>query len=520
MSMKRRQFLATTAAAAPFALGAVPLGLPRSPLFDALLSDASDRVLVLINLVGGNDGLNSVVPLDYYDELAAVRANILLPQNRLVGLDDVTALHPALAPLRQTWDEARLTIVQSVGYPDQNRSHFRSSDIWSSGSEADEYLRTGWLGRHLDRLNPEYPTGYPNATAPHPAAISLGNLASETCQGLQGTFAQVVNNPLTMASLLESAGGPAPANAFGGELTYVRTTIAQANAYGAVIQDAARAGRNAAPYPGANNAARQLSYVAQMISGGLRAKVYVVSIGGFDTHAAQTEEGTSHEGKHAGLLGQLADAVTAFLADLRALGLGDRVLGMTYSEFGRRIRSNAAFGTDHGSAAPLLLFGDCVNAGILGSSPVVDRAVDDQEGVAMQYDFRDVYGSVLEDWFGLDATTVRGLLYDGYHKLPILRNCSATSATPEASPIDAIALQAAPNPFRDYVRLTFKTQRAGRVELVAYDMRGGVVELLFDRRLPAGEQTVTVDTSGYPTGVINFRLRENGRVRVVRAVRG
>ncbi len=517
--MKRRQFLASSMAAVPLAIGRLPLNLPNSPLFNALLSDPSERVLVLINLSGGNDGLNTVVPLDAMAELAAVRTNVLLPENQLVRLNDKVALHPSLAPLRSAWDDGRLSVLQGVGYPDQNRSHFRSADIWNSGSDARVYERTGWLGRHFDQQHPNYPTGYPNTTAPHPAAISLGNVASDTCQGLMGTFSQVVNNPLTMTSLLESVGGSVPNTAFGDELSYVRTTIAQANAYGAVIQEQTRTGRNAVSYPSGNALATHLKYVAQMISGGLQTKAYIVSLGGFDTHAGQVEDGVSTTGTHANLLATLAEAITVFLADLRAQGLGERVLGMTYSEFGRRIRSNAAYGTDHGSAAPAFLFGDCVNPGVLGQNPMIDVAVDDQEGLAMQYDFRDVYGSVLEDWFGLQPATVRELLYDGYQKLPILRNCGQTSAVDETSNPDDIALSAAPNPFQNQVQIHFRTAKAGRVDLTAYDMRGAVVEQLFDRRLPAGEQQVSVDTSSYPAGVINFRLRENGRVRVVRTVK-
>ena len=520
MSLSRRKFLASSGAAALplLAAGRVPFGLPKSRLFEALAADESDRVLVLINLTGGNDGLNTIVPLDQVDALAAVRGNLALPRERLVGLDDLNALHPALQPLRRLWDDSQFGIVRGVGYPDQNRSHFRSSDIWNTASESQQVLRTGWLGRYFDTEHPGFPEGYPNARHTDPIAVSLGNIASETCQGVLGNFTLTVNDPLAVTSLLEGAGGDVPDNEFGRELAFVRTTIAQANAYGAIVERKTKTGRTNGAYPEGNPLAAYLSSVVRMISGGLETKAYIVTLGGFDTHADQIEAGDPLAGTHSGLLAALAEAVAAFQADLAAQGLQERVLAMTYSEFGRRIRSNDALGTDHGSAAPMMLFGECVRAGVLGQNPVIDRAVDEQEGVPMQYDFRDVYGSVLEDWFGLPPATIREVLHDDYQRLPILRDCDVASGVDAYDPT-ALTLSAAPSLFEQRLRIDFATTRSGRVSLTAYDVQGAVVERLFDRRLPAGEQAVHVDASAYPRGVIVFRLREGDVVRVVRTVR-
>ena len=521
MALSRRKFLAASGAASlPLLSGAkVPFGLPKSRLFDALSSDESDRVLVLINLTGGNDGLNTIVPLDQVDNLAAVRANIALPQNRLVALDELNALHPALEPLKALWDDDKFGIVRGVGYPDQNRSHFRSSDIWNTGSEADEVLRTGWFGRYLDGLHPGFPEGYPNSEHTDPIAVSLGNVASETCQGVLGNFTLTVNNPLEVTSLLEGAGGAVPDNEYGRELEFVRTTIAQANAYGQVVQEKTATGRSNGNYPEGNELGRFLSYVVRMISGGLKTKAYIVTLGGFDTHAGQAEAGEPLVGVHNELLTTLGEAVAAFQADLEAQGLQERVIGMTYSEFGRRIRSNDAVGTDHGSAAPMMLFGSCVRAGVLGQNPTIDRQVDFNEGVPMQYDFRDVYGSVLEDWFGLPTSTVRSVLHDGYQRLPVLRDCDAPVVSVDAFDEGVLSLTAAPSVYESRLRLDFETARAGRVTLEAYDMEGRVIETLFSKRLPAGEQSVNVDAGAYPRGVVVFRLREGDAVRVVRTVR-
>ena len=517
MAMHRRRFLQSSLAAAPLMLGEMPFALPTSRLFDVLGGAPTDRVLVLINLVGGNDGLNTVVPLDQYDTLARVRSNVLLPQNRLLGLDDVSALHPALGGFREVWDAGKLGVVRGVGYPDQNGSHFRSSDIWNSGSSATELVTTGWLGRRFERQYPGFPTGYPNAEATDPVAISLGGGASETCQGVVANFSVAVRDPHNAISVFEAVDATVPDNTYGRQLEFLRVSAEQTNAYSDAVKTKVNRGRNAVSYPADNRLARQLSYVAKMIAGGLETKVYVATVDGFDTHADQIVDGDPTQGEHAELLRQLGDAVAAFQADLTALGLQERVFGMTYSEFGRRIRSNDALGTDHGAAAPMFLFGSCVNAGFLGQSPTIDPGVGVQEGVAMQYDFRDVYGSVLEDWFSLDASEVRRLLHDDYVRLPIIRNCDASAVTaPEPGLAD---FAVAPVPFGDHTRVSFEVVRSERIQLEVYDAVGKRVEVLFSRKLPAGSQELNVDTSGYPTGAIMFRLRAGSDVRVVRGMK-
>ena len=517
----RRHFLsrsATAAAAMPFVVNRMPVGSLTGPLFNAIGSDPSDRVLVLINLTGGNDGLNSLVPLDQYDNLAVLRPNVVIPQNQLINLDATRALHPSLAGFRTVWDSGQLGIVQDIAYPDQNRSHFRSTDIWNTGSPSSETWTTGWLGRHFQLQHPDYPNGYPSEDNPDPIAIALGNAVSETCQGIAGNFSLTVNDPTDTSSILDSGMGSTPQRPYGFELEYIRQTIAQSNAYGDIVKSAAENASNTIAYPENNLFATQLSYVARMIAGGLRTKVYVVTLGGFDTHAAQVEGGDPTTGEHARLLQLLGDGVAAFQADINALGLGERVVGMTYSEFGRRIRDNAALGTDHGTAAPAFLFGDCINAGVLGDNPTIDRGVDDQEGVAMQFDFRDLYGSVLQDWFGVEETTVRDLLHDAYVRIPIIRECSGFVDTNEAASAKT-DLAALPSVYRDRTQIRFATSGKGRVRLDAFDSRGGHLETLFERVLPQGEQTVSVDASAYPAGVVVYRLQEGARVKMVRTVR-
>ncbi len=516
--MRRRKFLATSAGI-PLLFNQLPRDLSSSRMFSALSSEPDERVLVLIQLSGGNDGLNTLIPLDQYDNLAAVRPTLILPENSLLNLDAERAFHPALEGVRDIWEAGELAIVQDVSYPEQNRSHFRSTDIWHTGSDSNEYLPTGWIGRTLDIDHPTYPANYPNPDFIDPIAITVGNSVSETCQGHASNFSLTVNNPFNATSILEGAGGTLPTTLRGPELDYLRTSVAQTNQYSATVKAKAEAGNSLVDYPENNTLATRLKYVAQMISGGLQSKVYVVTLGGFDTHGEQIEAGDSTSGKHAELLLQLSEAVAAFQADIKALGLGERVIGMTYSEFGRRIRENGGLGTDHGTAAPMFLFGECVNAGVLGNNPTIDIAVDELEGVAMQYDFRDVYGSVLEDWFGVEGTVVRDVLHETYTKLPIIRNCSTIISGTEESAFAKTQLTLAPSPFNNQAQLRFTTKTKGLVRLSVYDVNGSLVETLFERRLPAGDQTVNVDTRQYPTGVIIFHLQRGSEVKVVRGVK-
>ena len=515
--MRRRRFLASSVLGLPLVFDRVPFALGRHLWRAATGAEASGRVLVLIQLQGGNDGLNALVPLDSYDVLAELRGGLLVPTADLVPLTDSLALHPALAALKGGWDDGRLRIVQGVAYPDQNRSHFRSSDIWHTGSGSREQLRTGWLGRHFAHAHPDYPADYPSAGYPDPFAVSLGVSLSQTCEGEAASFGFGVSDPFDAVAIDDQSDPGRAGTLRSRELDFVRTAIAQANRYGAVVRERVLAGRTVAAYPDSALGA-QLRYVAQMISGGLETSVYTVSLGGFDTHANQVEAGSPATGVHADLLRELAEAVAAFQTDLGSLGLRERVVGMTYSEFGRRIRANGSRGTDHGTAAPMLLFGDAVEAGVLGSNPTIDRAVDVSEGVAMQYDFRDVYGSILEDWFAVEPEVIRGMLRSEYSRLPIIRRPGGEpSAT--RSPASPAELRIVPTAFSTRAAVEFTLRAAGRSRLESYDVYGRQLEVLFDRTLPAGRVTFHIDASSYPCGPIVLRLRQGAHVAIARGVR-
>ena len=197
--MKRRNFLknAATATSLPIMLGGLPVhALNRNPLVDILYKNSmmTDRVLVLVQLNGGNDGLNTVIPRDEYGNLSLVRSQVLLPENSILPLTRETGLHPALTGMKQLYDTNRLTVLQNVGYDNPNFSHFRSTDIWLTASPSDQVYDTGWLGRYMDMDHPNYPSDYPNDDFPDPLAITIGSIVSNTCQGIGGNFGMAIRS--------------------------------------------------------------------------------------------------------------------------------------------------------------------------------------------------------------------------------------------------------------------------------------------------------------------------------------
>ncbi|MEM9836008.1 MAG: DUF1501 domain-containing protein [Bacteroidota bacterium] len=500
--MNRRNFLRSSGLLGlPFM--ASPLSAGMTNLLKQYVTPDSDRVLVLIQLSGGNDGLNTFIPLDHYATLMGLRENLMIPENELLDLTDDIALHPSMQGVQNLFNDGLIGAVQGVGYPNQNRSHFRSTDIWTSASAANEIITTGWLGRNFQADHPEFPDTYPNEDYPAPFAIAIGSQVSQTCQGVGVNFSMAINDPFNTTSLAVGGDTPVPETPYGDELRFLRTTIAQTNAYGGYIEDRVASGQSMVDYP-ATRLAADLQKVAYMISSGLETKVYVVNQGGYDTHAFQVVNGNPTTGIHADLLQTLSDAMAAFQADMDAQGLGERVLSMTFSEFGRRIRSNDSLGSDHGSAAPLILMGDCVMPGILGQNPEISPDADNQEGVAMQYDFRDVYGSVLKDWFGLATDEVNTVLGHEYTHLPVLRVCGEPSNTDEL--IADLQAKIYPNPFANEVAISF-TSSGVYTDLAVYDIVGKRVRHIFSRDLAAGAHRFRLSLGDLPAGPYVLRLQ-------------
>jgi uncharacterized protein (DUF1501 family) len=407
VEMSRRQFLR-----AGFTLVAVGLAAPPW-LAQIAHADAqrilkgkklpNDRILVVLQLTGGNDGLNTVIP--YADPLYyQARPTLAIPDSRVLPLQDRVGLHPALEGLKSLYEQRCVAILQGVGYPNPNRSHFRSMEIWQT-ADPDGYSRYGWLGRYLDTLtdaaaNPviavsltqELPLALQARKVSVPCFASLGDLQMMTADpDLERTVRAITQ--------METK----PANATRVIRDSTRTALETVER----LREAVGHYRSSVEYP--NDAfAQGLKQAAQLIATSPHTRILYVSVNGFDTHAAQART-------HEQLLQRFGNAVRAFYQDLEQQGKADKVLLMVFSEFGRRVRENGSAGTDHGAAAPMFLIGKRVKGGLYGEPPNL-RDLDSNGDIRMQTDFRSVYATVLE-WLGSDPEAVLG---KSFRPLPIM----------------------------------------------------------------------------------------------------
>lgn len=499
--LNRRDFIklsSIASASIPFALSGFPLFANDKPKDYNFLED-NENVLVLIQLQGGNDGLNTVFNLNQYDNLQAVRSNIIIPEKDLLTVDGATRFHPNMTGIQQVWNNEKLAIVQNVGYPNQNRSHFRSTDIWNSASDAEEYISSGWIGRFFNENHPQFPENYPNENETDPFAITIGRIISETCQGPVSNFSMALEDPDNPGTAAVTSNGEAPENCYGDALQFVNDTIEQTNAYADVIKNASSSGNNLSKKYTDSNLSEKLKHVAKLISGGLKTKVYVVQLGGFDTHDNQVLEEDKKTGRHGILLQELSDAIEAFQDDIELLGIDNKVIGMTYSEFGRRIRSNAGLGTDHGNAAPLFLFGSCVNNTILGDAPEIDTQVDIKEGVQMQYDFRNIYSTILTDWLGATKQEASSVLFEDFDALPIFKSGCSASLSTDNLVLDKLNIEVYPNPTINSINIRFYGNNEN-VKITLYNSIGALVKQITNKKYSTTQHVIQVDVQDLAKG--------------------
>jgi uncharacterized protein (DUF1501 family) len=520
--MKRRDFLKNTVPAAAL-LPAIVDGYSvkaftgNSPLLLALLNPTidTDHVMVIVQLNGGNDGLNTVIPIDSYSSYFNARTNIAIPQNRILALSGTnkTGLHPAMTGMQALYNEGKLSVVQAVGYPTPNFSHFRATDIWMSATDANQVVNSGWAGRYLNTEYPNFPAGYPNATMPDPLAIQIGSVTTLTLQGPSVSMGMSITDPTNFYNLLNGIQDPAPNNYMGHELSFIRDVAAQTNLYAIRIRDAANAVTQQSTYPTPNSLADQLKIVARLIKGGLKTRIYMVSYGGFDNHSLQVNTTDTTTGTHATLLANVSNALKAFVDDCQFLGVQERVIGMTFSEFGRRIKSNSSVGTDHGAAAPMFLFGKNVVSGIVGNNPTIPGSVTVNDNIPFQYDFRSVYASVLQNWFCVDSTTLQAIMFKNFQSLNIVKNVGCNSNGNQAAGFSLIKVY--PNPFADTdtIKIEYHTN-GGHALIQLIDTLGRVVRTPLDADMPAGTYTKSFNSAGLPYGVYYIRLQNESEQQV------
>ncbi len=402
-----------------------------TPLTVALSESQNDNILVIIRLNGGNDGLNTIVPVYDYATYANLRPNLRHFEPNLLPLNDDFSLPNYMNDLESVWGDGQMKVVHGVGYPDQNLSHFRSSDIWASAEHQYEE-QTGWWGRYFEDLYPDYLTNPPAA----PPAIQVGNIGNLIFDGFDNNYAFTFANIEQLQTV--GANGAlhdvlnVPDCVYGDKLTFLRAAANTTFTYSGVIHDAYMASNNNANY-GNGDLATQLAAVARLIKGGLGTKVYMVSLGSFDTHANQRYQ-------HQSLLQDLSSSIKAFYDDLGSGGWDQKVLSMTISEFGRRPYENGSAGTDHGAASPMMLFGPALNgSGFVGDHPDL-LTWDDYDNLIPSSDLRDVYASVLANWFCLDQEVIDSILLNhNYQTLDLGLECQALS-TGDPKPFCALPI--------------------------------------------------------------------------------
>ena len=524
--MKRRSFL-KNALPASITLPAVLNGFSvqaftnANPLVQALMGNTTetDKVLVIVQLVGGNDGLNMVIPIENYANYYGARKNIAIAQNKVLPLNGTskTGLHPGMTGLQTLYNEGKLSIIQSVGYPSPNFSHFRATDIWMSAPpDADTVVYSGWAGRYLNLEFPNFPNGYPTAQMPDPLAIQIGSVQTLELQGPTFPMGMNITDPTSFYDFLDNVGDPVPNTPWGKELEYIRMIMGQTEVYSNVIRAAAAKVTSQGSYPSNNRLAQQLRIVARLIKGGLKTRIYKVTADGFfDTHASQVEAADTTTGNHAQLMARLSDGIKSFMDDLKGLGIDDRVLGFTYSEFGRRINSNSSLGTDHGAAAPVFVFGKHVRGGIIGTNPTISTDAKQNDNVPYQYDFRSIYASLLQQWFCVKDSDLQTILFKNYQNIPLAINeaCGITGITDLRNDGEQLIINY-PNPFVETTKITFTT-KGGHTLVQVMDTMGRVIKTLTDKDYTSGTYTVTFDGYGLANGVYYARF-QNGVAQQVR----
>lgn len=418
----RRQFLQTLGSAGVISLGTLPPQfLVRAADSAPEVASRDKRVLVLIQMAGGNDGLNTLIP--YGDaEYEKARPGIGFKKGQVLKLNDHFGLHPSLTGLRDLYDEGKLAVVQGVGYPNPDRSHFRSMDIWQSAQPLNETPRDGWLGRALEwqfDRNPALAEGLCLGADKLPLAFVSTRVNVPTLRKLEefqliDGQSSAANRELTRLALKQLSANTSRANtvannavasntaggltAGSGELEFLRRTTTTALSSAERLKGLSSTYRTNVSYPSTGLASR-LKLIAQMLTADLPARVFVVSLDGFDTHSQQ-------QPGHAALLAELSGAIRAFEQDLVEHRLSDRVMLVTYSEFGRRVAENGSLGTDHGAASMLFALTPTGKSGLLGTPPSLTDLTDGD--LKFNLDFRSVYATLLDQWLEIPSAGILG----------------------------------------------------------------------------------------------------------------
>jgi uncharacterized protein (DUF1501 family) len=540
--MKRRNFLkiAAPATLTPFVVNGHSLRpFANSKMANILntCEGVEDRALILIQLKGGNDGMNTIIPINQYDAYANLRPNIKVADTgtkKYINLDTTlknsrqVGLHPVMTKVKEMYDQGMVSVIQGVGYELPNQSHFKATDLWLTGGDGstDNYnIQSGWMGRALQAIYPEV-LGAPTSTMLDPLGIQIGDsspsLGFHTETEHQNSLNLSGQDPAGFYSLIQTIGGApiqnVPDSEHGEELKFIMGVEQSINLYAQRITQVFNAGTNALTYPANNNLAAQLKTVARMIRGGCKTKIYLCQLGGFDTHNAQVLAQDATTGDHADNMLILSDAVKAFFDDLTAMGIGDKAMACTFSEFGRCAKENGSDGTDHGTLSPMLVFGAAAQAGVLGENVNLSNLTADNQLQGTQHDYRQVFATLLQDWLGCNQYVMEQAMFDGYSKLPLIGSDMIVDpgcyigAGPTiidggfTRPSNASLY---PNPSNIGTELMIESQFDYDARITLHSLGGSVVYSK-SARIVSGTNQLFIETSTYPPG--NYFIRVENKI--------
>lgn len=520
--MKRRDFIASTIATGsalsmyPYISKSSPVKSQFAQTQDNFLED--DSIMILIELTGGNDGLNTVIPL-FQDEYYNLRPNIAIdPEDAIRFQSTDLYLHPALVTNVENdgflglLQNGNLAIVERVGYENYTMSHFRSADIWSSGivnTDPSIKLLDGWLGRYFASKLDNYPFEIPE----HPLGISISGEVPLELRSEKGHMGITLTNPDQFYNLGK---GLTPfENKFQGdtdfenEYNFIHTIAEQSEIYSQEIKLAFDKGVNMVNYPGAGLAAK-MGLISKLISGGLKTKVYHLKLSSFDSHVQQMNEPLS--GQHPILLNQLASAISLFMKDATIQGFANRVAGLTTSEFGRRAYDNGSRGSDHGSSSVMFMFAhdDNINAGRKGDPPNL-ADLDGNGNPRFQFDFRRLYTDFLETWFGASEIDTETIFGEPVLPMGILKSRIKTSVEDLAYSNGKPGIEVFPNPVyqTEVCNIRFELKKSGECDLKVYSIDGRVVKQIYNGMLYNGLNPF--ELRGLRTGHYTITLTINNK---------
>ena len=522
--MNRKDFLKLVSLAgvgAPFYLNGMPSRFMNQFLDFQLSCDAvNDRALVIIRLAGANDGLNTVIPVSQYGTYAALRPNIkinnsgagsYIPLDSTVASGKLVGLNPSMTGFKNLYDSGKLLLMNGVGYPNPNYSHFRSENLMFSGKDGstNSDLLDGIFGRYLGALYPGL-AGNPTTLNPDPLAIQMGNL--NPCLFYEHTTEKNIEYNMTgfQSSIFSNL------NLMNSEyndlLSYIKGVASSMDAYYNRVMQVFNAGNNSTTtYPN-SSLGKQLKTVARMIKGGSKTKIFQVNLSGFDTHVNQVQAGSTHLGTHANLLGDIANSVAAFQADIQQLGIANKIMTVTFSEFGRQVRENGSTGTDHGDLAPFFVIGNAAAAGILGDHPVFTNQTSFYYNQNQRrYDYRQIFASLLQDWLGastsLMVTSELDYYVTGNQKVDVISNgqkagtvCATTLSTSNVSAEKGIKVY--PVPASQYIYVDVENNRNTEIRYQMLDMSGRIILQRAERPISG---RIEINVSSVPEG--NYILK-------------